>query len=140
MMTLADRYLLYGWKTLKISLSLSAEPVPSPVTGTVHPEECPEIAAVCHLLSVWDIWPWKRMLTSLMIPLDGHWHNPDVVSRDSLYFLFVEVEMLIEFFNIASEDTDLIQERAESSDLKLARLSSLYLELSKAEIPEAADF
>ncbi len=62
------------------------------------------------------------------------------MSRDSLYFLFVEVEMLIEFFNIASEDTDLIQERAESSDLKLARLSSLYLELSKAEIPEAADF
>jgi hypothetical protein len=48
MMTLADRCLLYGWQTLKISLSLSAEPVPSPVTGKVHPEECPQIAAVGH--------------------------------------------------------------------------------------------
>jgi hypothetical protein len=49
------------------------------------------------------------------------------VSRDSLYFLFVEVEMLTGFFNhIASEYTELIQERAESSDLKMARLNSLY--------------
>ncbi len=50
MMTLADRYLLYGWQTLKISLSLSAEPLLSPVTGKVHPEECPQIDAVCHPL------------------------------------------------------------------------------------------
>jgi hypothetical protein len=64
------------------------------------------------------------------------------VSRDSLCFLFAEVDVFVGIFkHIASEATELIQERAESSDLKSGKARQFILRMkSKAEIPEAADF